>query len=251
VGVSADVFYDLNYTWHALNSVEIGVKDMHIRGGIGLHKHLSGSKTLVKGTKVLSTNATRMTVIDKVIGKCPLCVPVKIQVDAPTSLDYELDVKGQGDFTAGATFDIDLGERSVKWDRFEGWTTAKSEGKDTVKPLLDVGSVQSEADLKLDLATSMEVHIDDMIWYRVNLKPSFPVKCTEKGSLWPIHKAQFCVDGDPALTVGHEADLHWSLLAFKEFHHWGPYQDYSWSKPGLINDCKDVGSNKTAGSLVV
>lgn len=250
VGASADLFYKLNYTWHALNSVEVGVRDMHLRSDVSLHKHLSGSKIVAKGTKVLSTNATRKTLIDKVVGKCPLCVKVKIEVSVPTSLDYELDFKGQSDVTVGAALDVDLGERSIKWDRFAGWSHPKPETKLNIKPILDVGSEQSEGDLKFDLDTALQLHVDDIISYRENLKSSFPLKCTEKGSVWPARKAQFCLDGEASFTLGHEADLHWNLLKFKENHHWGPYQDFSWSKPDF-HDCKNVGSNMASASNLV
>merc|ERR1719281_1164218 len=98
-----------------LHSVEVGLQDMHVRGAVSVYKHLQGSKTALKGTKVLSTNASQWTVIDKLVG-CPVCIKVKIVVAAPTSVDYEIDLKGQSDITAGAELDVNLGQRSVKWD---------------------------------------------------------------------------------------------------------------------------------------
>jgi hypothetical protein len=237
VGASADLFYNLNYTSYSVNSVEVGLKDMHLRGGLSLHKQLSGSKTLVKGTKMLASN-TSVTIIDKLVG-CPVCIRVAIKVATPTSLDYEIDLKGQADFTAGAMLDIDLGERSIKWDHVDGWTASKPSRTVKVQPILDVGSHQTEADIKLALDTSLQVNVDDIIWYHLDFKPSFPMTCKEQGSLWPP-KGKFCVKGDGALTISHEADLHWKLLTFKELHHWGPHQDFHWDKSGIINECKDV-----------
>merc|ERR1719168_13439 len=141
--------------------------------------------------------------------------------------------------------DIDLGDRSIKWDHVDGWTHSKPQMTVSVKPILDIGTHQTEADIKLALDTSLQVNVDDIIWYHLDFKPSFPMTCKEKGSLLPPFKAQFCVKGDGALTISHEADLHWKLLTFKELHHWGPYQDFSWSESGIINACKDVGGVQT------
>lgn len=82
VGATADLFYKLNYTWDSLNSVEVGLKDMHVRGSVSLHTHLSESATPVKGTKVLVTNATKITLIDKLVG-CPVCLRPRSQWPHP------------------------------------------------------------------------------------------------------------------------------------------------------------------------
>ena len=176
-GATADLFYKLNYTWDSLNSVEVGLKDMHVRGSVSLHTHLSESATPVKGTKVLVTNATKITLIDKLVG-CPVCVKAQITVATPTSVDYEIDLKAQADITAGAVLDIDLGERSVKWDHVDGWTYPKTERSVTVKPLLEIGNVQASADVKLSIDTSLQIEIDSIVWYHLNLKPSVPLTTT-------------------------------------------------------------------------
>jgi hypothetical protein len=242
VGATADVFYKLNYTWDSLNSVEVGLKDMHVRGSASLHTHVSESATPVKGTKVLATNATKITLIDKLVG-CPVCVKAQITVAAPTSVNYEIDLKAQADITVGAEIDINLGERSVKWDHKDGWTyPINMERSVTVKPLLEIGNVQADADVKLSIDTSLQFDVESIMWYHLNLKPSLPLTAIAKGALWPIHGAQFCLKGDADLTIGHEADLHWNLLTFKEYHHWGPVKDYDWSKSGIIDVCKNIGN---------
>jgi len=198
---------------------------------------------------VLADNSTRVTLIDKLVG-CPVCVKAKITVAAPTSVDYEIDLKAEADITAGALLDIDLGARSIKWDDTNGWTHPAHQRTVSLTPILDIGDVQAEADIKLSLDTSLQVDLDSIIWYHMNLKPSLPLTCTAKGSLWPILKAEFCVNGDAELTIGHEADLHWNLLLFKENHHWGPKQDYDWKKSGIVHICKDVGSTNATAVVV-
>ena len=111
-----------------------------------------------------------------------------------------------------------------------------------MKPLLEIGNMQSEANVKLSIDTSLQVDVDSIVWYHLNLKPSLPSTATAKGSLWPVHRAEFCLKRDADLTVGHETDLHWSLHLWKEYHHWGPVQDRDWSKSGVIDVCKDVGN---------
>merc|ERR1719433_681385 len=252
VGVSADMYYKLNYTWTSLNSVEVGVRDAHLRGSAALHSHPSGSTTAVKGTKVLVDNSTRFTLIDKTVG-CPVCVKVKITVAVPTSVDYEVTLKGEADVTAGAMVDINLGDHAIKWDHVTGWTHPQTEPSAAVKPILDIGTVRAEADVTLGVDTSFQLDVENVIWSHLDLKPSFPLKCTAKGGLWPIRKGQFCLSGDASLTISHEADLHWKLLGFKENHHWGPHQDYAWTRSGIVNVCKNVGiqNSSTMEGVVV
>lgn len=253
VGATADLYYKLNYTWDKLYSVEVGLQDMHLRGSVALHTFLSGSVTPVKGTKVLADNSTRFTLIDELVG-CPICVKAKVTVATPTSVDYELTLKAQADIEAGAEIDIDLGDKAIKWDYIDGWTHPEKEPSYSVKPILAIGDTQAEADVSLGVHTSLQVDLDDIIWYHLDVHPSLPLKCTVKGALWPFHGAQFCLNGDAAVTIGHEADLHWNLLTFHENHHWGPYNDYSWSKSGIVNTCKDIkgpGNVSSVAAVVV
>lgn len=116
-----------------------------------------------------------------------------------------------------------------------------------MKPILDMGNLEAAADVKLGVDTSLQVNVNDILSYHLNLKPSLPLKCTLKGSWFP--PLQLCMNGDADLTIGHEADLHWDLLSFEEHSHWGPQQDYDWSRPGIVDLCKDVGSS--GSSMVV
>eukprot|EP00929_Paragymnodinium_shiwhaense_P112770 TRINITY_DN81037_c0_g1_i1.p1 TRINITY_DN81037_c0_g1~~TRINITY_DN81037_c0_g1_i1.p1 ORF type:complete len:374 (+),score=75.09 TRINITY_DN81037_c0_g1_i1:85-1206(+) len=247
VSAHADVYYKLNYSWDHLTSVEVGVKDLHLRGSVALHSHLDGSTTLAKGTKVLSDNSTSYTVIDELVG-CPVCVKAKIQLAVPTTLDYEVDLKAQADITAGAELDIHLGDRWVKWDDVVGWTRAVPSREVSAKPLFNIGKVHAEADASVELKTALQINVDDIIWYHVDLTPSLKLKATSDGALWPFHGQQFCLKGDADLKIGHEADLHWNLLTFHENKHWGPVQDYDWSRPGAIHMCKKVGNSSGSNS---
>jgi hypothetical protein len=247
VGAKADVFYALNYSWDKLHSVEVGLKDLHLKGSVSVHAHASGSATPLKGSKVLEDKS--FTVIDQLVG-CPVCVKAKIVLAAPTSVDYEVDVQAEADVEAGAEMDIDFGERSVKWDEVSGWTWPKYERTVTVKPILQL-SGKAEGDVKLDLDTSLQVTIDDIIWYHMNLKPSLPLKCTASGSWNPLSKdAEFCLKGDADLTIGHEADLNWNLLSFHEKHHWGPQQDYDWHRDNIVNICKKIDGGNSSSIVV-
>lgn len=169
VGATADVYYALNYSMTHLHSVEVGLKDMHVRGSVALHTHPSVSKTIT-GSKVLSTNASHVTLIDKLVG-CPVCIKAKITVAAPTTVNWEVDLKGEADITAGAMLDINLGERSIKWDDKQGWTYPKSILTTSVTPNLEISDVRAESDLKLGVDTSLQVNIDDIVWYHVDMKP--------------------------------------------------------------------------------
>lgn len=248
VGAKADVYYALNYSWDKLHSVEVGLRDMHLKGSVSVHAHASGSGTPMKGNEVLTDQS--YTVIDKLVG-CPVCVKAKVVVAAPTSVQYEVDVQAEADVEAGAELDIDLGDRSIKWDEVQGWTWPKHERTVALKPILELTG-KAEGDVKLELDTSLQVTIDDIIWYHLNLKPSLPLTCTAQGNLNPFDKSiQVCLKGDADLTIGHEADLDWNLLSFHVKHHWGPEQDYAWHRDNIVNFCKKVNAPGNSSSIVV
>jgi len=242
VAAEADVFYKLDYSLTGLHSAQLGMQDIHVIGSASLFKHLSGSTTAFKGSHELVGNE-QITLIDKLVG-CPICVKAKIKVAMPTTLDYELDLAGQADITVGGKIDAHLADRWAKYTEDAGWTYPTYSRTVTAAPILDIGSVQAKAGLKLGLTTSLQINIDDIMWFHLNLNPKLPLTADASGSIWPITKGKFCLKGDAELDIAHEADLDWDLKVWHAKHHWGPTTDYTWKKSGIIDYCKNVGTDE-------
>jgi hypothetical protein len=251
VSASADAYYKLNYTMTHLNSVEVGLRDINLRASVGVHKHLSGSDVPASGNLPWPGSDKPLTLIDELVG-CPVCVKAKITVAFPTSLDYTLSLSGEADFEAGAVLDINLGDNVVKYDgnQAEGskWSHQVSTPKVSVSPILSADA-KATADLKLDVKTSAQVNVDNIIWYHLNMVPALDTKATFDGHNL-FHNDRVCLNGDAAFTMGQEADLNWDLKVWHAKDHWGPKQLFSWSKPGLVHGCKDIKIGNSTSVIV-
>lgn len=239
VSVKADAFYNLNYSMTQLHSAQIGLRNIHATASVSLHKSLSGDKTAFKGSHTFAGSERNLTIIDKLVG-CPVCVKVKIEMAVPTALDYELDFHGQTDITAGAKIDAHLADRWAKFDSVAGWSYPDYNRNISVSPILDIDNSKVSADLKVGIRSSVHVNLDNIIWYHLDLNSKLPLSASVAGSIWPFN-GKFCLKGDAELGIGHEADLNWNLLTFHAKNHWGPHEDYKWSKNGAVDVCKKLG----------
>lgn len=246
VAVKADAFYKLNYTMGGLNSAQVGLKDIHLVGSASLHKSVSGSTTAFKGSYELGKADYKKTIIDELVG-CPVCVRAKVVVGIPTFLDYQLDVTAQTDITAGVRIDAHLSDRWAKYEKTVGWTYPEYSREITTTPVLAVDNTDITAKLNLGIRTSVQVDIDDIVWYHLDINPKFPLTAEMSGSIWPF-KPKVCLKGDADMTIGHEANLDWNLVVWHEKKHWGPTLDKDWSRSGVINVCKEP--NTTAEVVV-
>jgi len=244
VGATADLYYKLNYTALNLNSVEIGLRDMHLRSRASVDFDKMPAQTPVSGSKVLE-NAT-VTVIDRLVG-CPVCIRVKITVNVPASLDYNVHLDGSVHATAGGELDIHLGDQGMMWEKETGWQQVRTQNSVTANPILS-DDAHGQATAGLTFESGVVLTLDDIASFTISLKSSAELTATAKGS-W-THKrpeGQVCLEGDADLAVTHEADLHWEK--FKEFHHWGPKSDFSWSKKNGFHKC--IGAPSLSDVLVV
>lgn len=163
---------------------------------------------------------------------------MNIKVAAPTKLDYSLTITGDADIEAGASLDVDLGNNIVHYDSDGGWTHDTHDPTVSVTPLLSVES-QASADLTFNVKTSLQVNVDNIIWYHLNMTPSMDTHLKFDGSATATAQhGQVCLDGNAAFTMEQEANLDWDLVVWHAKDHWGPNQLYSWSKPGFIHACK-------------
>jgi len=233
LSVHADAFYKFNYTMTQLNSVKVGLKDVNLRASVGLHKHLAMSDPVSKGNIPFPDSDKEITLIDKLVG-CPVCVRVLIKVKFPTSLDYKLTVSGDADFEAGAVMDINLGDNIVQYDGAggTGWSHKVEKAKVSVTPIL-TADAKADGDLKLDVKTSLQVNVNNILSYHLNMGPALDTKVSS-------HNDRVCLNGDAALDMTQEAKLDWDLKVWRAKAHWGPKQLYKWSKSGSVSRCKDI-----------
>uniref|UniRef100_A0A7S2BUE6 Uncharacterized protein n=1 Tax=Alexandrium andersonii TaxID=327968 RepID=A0A7S2BUE6_9DINO len=248
VSAKADAFYKLNYSLTELNSVTVGLKGIQLRAAAGVHRELSGSGTLTEGSYTFPGSDKTITLMDRLVG-CPVCVRVTIKVGAPTSLEYSLKWNGQGEADAGATLDLDLGDNYVHYDSKAGWHHQALTPTHKVEPMLEV-KANAEADLKLTLKTSLQVNVDNIVWYHLNMDPSLPLKLTIDGGFGPFKSAKVCLDGDALLNMEQEANLDWNLLKWHAKDHWGPSKLYSWEKRGIVHACKGVQAENSSALVV-
>jgi len=249
LSADADATYKLNYTMTRLNSVEVGLKDVNLRASVGIYKGAAGSDTAASGTIPFPDSDKTITLIDKVVG-CPVCVRVSIKVAFPTSLDYSLTVSGDAELEAGAVMDINLGSNIVKYDGVggTGWSHEVDQATVSVTPIISA-SAKATGDLKLDVKTSMQVNVDDIMWYHLNMVPAIDTKVNFEGED-RLHKDRVCLNGDAALDMAQEADLDWDLKVWHAKEHWGPKNLYTWSKAGVVSGCKDIKLANTTAVLV-
>lgn len=250
----ADAFYKLNYTLTHLNSVEVGLKDIHLRASASLHKALSGSKDLANGNVALPGSDNDITIINTLVG-CPVCVKVDIKVKFPTSLDYDFNVDGNADLQAGAALDLNLGDNIIKYDGAaknasgNGWSHQVNQPTVKVTPVVKADA-HATGNAKLDIKTSFQVNVDNIVWYHLNMVPALTTTVTfhEKDL---FHDNQVCVNGDAAFDMTQEANLDWKLLAWHVHDHWGPSNLYNWQKSGVISGCKSFNLPGNASTVIV
>lgn len=237
--VSADVFYKLDYSAMHLNSVEVGLRDINLRVSASLHTNLQGSAEPLSGSIKVPDSDNTMTIIDSLVG-CPVCVKVTIKVALPTTVDYSLKLDGEAELQGGAMLDLNLGDNLVHYDADKGWSHETHSPSVTVTPLV-MATAKATADLDINIKSSAQVNVDNIVWYHLNLDPTLNTKLKVEGSWNPLsHDVSMCIDGDASFNMNQEADLDWNLLVWHTKDHWGPTQLYSWSKPDIIHGCKTI-----------
>lgn len=248
VSADADAFYKLNYSMTKLNSVEVGLRNIKLRASAALHTLKSGAGTVASGNVPFPDSDKTLTLINALVG-CPVCVRVNIKVGFPTSLDYSVSLTGDADLEAGAMLDVDLGNNVVHYDSTKGWSHEVDQPKVSVSPLLTV-TAKATADLKVDVKTSAQVNVDNIIWYHLNMAPALDTTLKFEGK-GLFHKDQVCLNGDASFDMSQEANLDWDLKVWHAKDHWGPKDLYSWSKPGIVKECKQINIPQGNGTATV
>jgi hypothetical protein len=232
-GATTDLFYDLEIGLLGnLKKVELGLQDTHIRGSLELRGHADAAVPLASGSIPLVDPSKSIKISFTVAG----IIPVDIEISMPTSLDYDLDVHGALDATAGADLDFNLGDHFVSWTKADGWEVHNTSASVQVAPVLTLNGAGAAAGLGLSLRNSLQVELHKVMWYHLNTNPALP---TTLGA--DVGSMQACLNSDVDVAINHEADLHFTLLGKEiELAHFGPEDLFGYHKDQLLHKCVDL-----------
>jgi len=238
-GATTDLYYKFETRRLKLQTVEVGLKNTHIKGALELTAGLDAAKDLAVGTLDL---LDRSFEVNFKAGK----IPVNLKVGMTGQLGYSLRAEGSLHAVSGADLDIDFGEHFISWDDANGWQKHNSAPSVTATPILTVDSAEAGAHLGASLSSTIKFEANDVLWYHVNVNPEFP------GSLSYVHEnKQICLNADLDLPVTHEADLHHRLLGHDiTIKHFGPAEIMHIEKPGFIHKCVGTPAMAVSGEEI-
>lgn len=233
-GATTDLFYDLDVSMLRLKKVEVGLRNTHIRGALEARAHAEASAPIASGSIAIVDASKSLKISFKVAN----IIPVDLTIAMPTDLDYSLDVQADVDATAGADVDINLGDHFISWEKSTGWVVHNTSASVDVTPVMSLNSAEAVASLGLSLRSSLQVDLDKVMWYHVNMSPSLPTKLSADA----VAK-QVCLDGDVDFEVNHEADLHFTLFGKDhDIYHFGPQDLFHYHKDKALHKCIDLPS---------
>lgn len=242
VGAVTDLYYDLDFSGSGLKSVEVGLKNTHIRGALELRGHASGSRPLVSGSIPL-ISADQSFTINFMIAHI---IPIRIDVSMPTTIDYALGVDAALDVTAGGDFDISIGDHFVKWQKGTGFAVKKTNHATLgVTPVLRLNKGEARATFQVAVKSNIQVELDKVMWYRLSIQPNLPLELKAD-----VKQQNLCLSADADLPVSHEADIHFSLFGKDhDLYHFGPRDLFHFHKDQILHRC--VGFLSTMGNETV
>lgn len=225
-GANTDLYYKFETQNLQLKTVEVGLRNTQIKGALELTTTIDVAKDLKDGSMDLIDRTFKANFM---AGK----IPVNLTVSMPSQFVYSLGAEGNLHALAGADLDMDFGEHFISWDPTNGWQMQNSAPAVTTTPKLDVQSAEAGATLGTALNGMLKFEANDMLWYHVNVNPSFP------GALTYVHQdQQICLNADLDLPVSHEADLHHRVFGHDiTIKHFGPAEITHVEKPGFVHKC--------------
>jgi len=241
-GLTTDLFYTLEVKAFALEQVEVGLRNSHLRGAAEVHGHADKAVTLPQHKVTLIGDKTLFKASFMVAG----VVPVHIEVAVPTTFNYDLGFKGSIDATVGADLDINIGDHHIKYHKHDGFSHVNDEPSYTFTPKLNV-DVEAEADITLGVESKVAISVDKVISYDVRMQPSFPLKVDLENN-----DKNICIGGAADFVLSHEADLHFKLFGKNhDLKHYGPKQLFHYHKDDVFKKCIDIQARESKSTVVV
>lgn len=234
-GVTTDLYYKVETRFLSLKKVEVGLQNTHVHGALQVHAHKDAAVGVTKGSISLLDQSRTAGVSFHVAG----IIPVDIKISLPSQLEYSLGLEGHLDALAGANLDIDLGNHFVSWDKSDGFVVHNTNATVDLAPVLSLDTAAAGADIGLTLRSSMQVDIDKVMWYHVDMAPAVPSQVTFTENVGGT--SNVCLKGDLDFPMSHEADVHFTLFGKDHsLYHFGPKDLMHLHKTEAINKCIDV-----------
>jgi len=235
-GVETNLYYSVEIKWLKLHRVEVGLKDTHLRGKVEVHGQKDAATGPLKTGSISLIEEGKEAKISFFVGGV---IPVNIKIGMPTTLEYSLGLHGSLDAVLGADLDIDLGDHFVSWEKATGFEFHNTTISVDVSPVITLNSGTAAADVELKVRSGIQVDLDSVMWYHLNLVPSVPTALSFEKTAG--QNDQVCIRGDVDVPLSHEADVHFSLLGKDhDIYHYGPVELLHWRKEQAINKCIDV-----------
>lgn len=236
-GATTDLYYKFEHKFLSLQKVEVGLTNTKILGALEVHAHKDAAADITSGTISVPDHEFSFSFMAGVI-------PVDLKVTFPTTLEYSLGLEGHLDAVAGADLDIDFGEHHLTWTKDDGFVTTNTEPTVNLTPVLTVDTGNSGADITMSLHSSLQVDINKVVWYHVNLDPTFPSKLSFESHWFRDNK--ICLKGDMDFPITHEGEVYHTLFGHDVvIKHFGPEDLLHLHKDGLIDKCISLAADVT------
>jgi len=228
-GAETDLYYKFEHHFLKLQQVEVGLTNTKVKGALEVHSHGDAASDITNGTIAVPDKEFS---IHFMAGK----IPVDLKIKFPTTLHYDLGLEGHLDAVAGADLDVDFGEHYLRWTPDDGFVMTNTEPTVDLEPVITVDDGDSGADITMGLESSLQVDINKVVWYHVNLTPTFPSKLSFETHWFKNNK--ICLKGDMDFPISHEGEVYHTLLGHDVvIKHFGPAELLHFHKDGIINKC--------------
>jgi len=234
-GAETDVYYKFEHHFLKLQKVEVGLTNTKIKGALEVHAHKDAAANITSGSIQMPDKEFSISFKAGVI-------PVDLKIKFPTTLNYNLGLEGHLDAVAGADLDIDFGEHHLSWTPDAGFVMTNTEPTVGLTPVVTVDQGNSGADITMGLTSALQIDVNKVVWYHVNLAPTFPSKLSFE-THWFTHN-KICLKGDMDFPITHEGEVYHTLLGHDVvIKHFGPAELLHLQKEGLIDKCINLGSS--------
>jgi len=235
-GVSTNLYYSVEIKWLQLHRVEVGLKDTHVRAALQVHGHKDVATGPLKTGSISLVDGEKTAKVNFMVGGV---FPVSLTMSMPTTLEYSLGLHGSLDAVAGAELDVNLGDHFISWEKSTGFEVHNTTMSVNLDPVITLNSGIAAADVELKVRSGIQLDMNKVMWYHLNLVPSIPSALSFEKTAG--QSDQVCIRGDVDVPVSHEADVHFTLLGSDhDIYHYGPVDLLHFFKEEAISKCIDV-----------
>jgi hypothetical protein len=234
VGLTTDLFYNVSVKGLSLKSVNVGIRNSHLRGSAALHFSTAGSQTAAQGTFPLVDNEVK-----KVINFHAGPIPVNIKFSIPTEVDYSVQLAESVDLHFGAELDVNLGDHFLAWTAEDGFSPTNTDVGVTWTPTIKADG-QATADVPITVKSQLEVELEHILGWNLHVTPALPLHASVEDH-W-FTSPTVCLSGEADFLVNQDADVHFDFAGYhKTFATFGPSEVFHRHWNSVFNKCVSPG----------